>query len=163
MDRYINRLFHVCITVPDIDEALAFYQDVLGLESIGSLRNERSDGAVLGFPGREIVIHANHLRGKHTDNATVIDLIEFVEPATVVGEGPYGQMNHVGITRMAFDVDDTDAIYDTLRRRGDVELLCEPATVQAPTDGFLRILTFKDPHGIVLELIEHRHHPDHRD
>src|ERR1700755_97622 len=110
MGRYINRLFHVCITVPDIDEALAFYQDVLGLESIGSLRNERSDGAVLGFPGREIVIHANHLRGKHADNAPVIDLIEFVEPDTVVGEGPYGQMNHVGITRMAFDVDDTDAI-----------------------------------------------------
>jgi catechol 2,3-dioxygenase-like lactoylglutathione lyase family enzyme len=51
MDRYINKLFHVCITVPDIEEALGFYRDVLGLESIGSLRNEKADGAGLGFPG----------------------------------------------------------------------------------------------------------------
>lgn len=156
MERYINRLFHVCITVPDIEEALGFYQGVLGLESIGQLRNERSDGAVLGFPDQEIVIHANHLRGKRTDQATVIDLIEFVNPATDVGDGPYRRMNHVGITRMAFDVDDADAIYENLRLRGDVEILCEPATVQAPTEGSFRILTFKDPLGIVLELIEHR-------
>ena len=69
-------------------------------------------------------------------------------------------MNHVGITRMAFDVDDTDTIYEKLRRRGDIEILCEPTTVHAPTKGSLRILTFKDPHGIVLELIEHRPPPE---
>lgn len=159
MDRYIKRLFHVCITVADIDEALDFYRGVLGLQSIGSLRNERSDGAVLGFPGQDIVIHADHLCGMLTDDATVIDLVQFVEPKTVVGEGPYRQTNHVGITRMAFDVEDTDAIYDRLRDRGDVEILAEPATVKAPTDGYFRILTFKDPHGIVLELIEHRDTP----
>lgn len=156
MDRYINRLFHVCITVPDIEKALEFYQGVLGLESIGRLRNERSDGTVLGFPGREILIHADHLRGKLSDNATVIDLIEFVEPSTIIGKGPYGQTNHVGITRLAFEVDDTDAIYEKLRECGDIEFLSAPATVRAPDEGYLRILTFKDPHGIVLELIEHR-------
>jgi catechol 2,3-dioxygenase-like lactoylglutathione lyase family enzyme len=31
IDRYIKKLFHVCITVPDIEEALEFYQGVLGL------------------------------------------------------------------------------------------------------------------------------------
>ena len=160
MDRYINRLFHVCITVPDIEEALGFYRDVLGLESIGSLRNEKADGAVLGFPGQEIEIHADHLVGKRTENATVIDLIEFLTPKTVVADGPYKHMNHVGITRMAFDVDDTDAIHAKLRQRGDIEMLCEPQSVQAPTGGTLRILTFKDPLGIVLELIEHRSQAD---
>lgn len=159
MDRYINRLFHVCITVPDIEEALGFYRDVLGLESIGSLRNEKADGAVLGFPGQEIEIHADHLCGKSRENATVIDLIEFLSPKTVVGDGPYKQMNHVGITRMAFDVDDTDAIHAKLLARGDIELLCEPQSVVAPTGGTLRILTFKDPLGIVLELIEYRPEP----
>lgn len=156
MDRYVNRLFHVCITVADIDKALEFYRGVLGLESIGSLRNERADGAVLGFPGQEIEIHADHLCGKLTEHATVIDLIQFVDPPTIVGDGPYQQMNHVGITRMAFDVDDADAIYERLRSRGDVEILAEPATVQAPTEGSFRIVTFKDPFGIVLEVIEHR-------
>ena len=156
MDRYINRLFHVCITVQDIEKALEFYRGVLGLESIGRLRHEKADGAVLGFPGQQIEIHADHLCGKNKENATVIDLIEFLSPKTVVGDGPYQQMNHVGITRMAFDVDDTDAIHAKLKKRGDIEFLCEPCTVVAPTGGELRILTFKDPFGIVLELIQYR-------
>ncbi|MFB7657872.1 MULTISPECIES: VOC family protein [unclassified Streptomyces] len=117
MDRYINRIFHVCIVVPDIEKALASYEGVLGLESIGSLRNEKSEGAVLGFPGQEVEIHANHLRGRLSENATVIDLIEFVHPETSVGDGPYRQMNQVGITRMALEVDDADAIYERLRGR----------------------------------------------
>lgn len=153
-DRYIKRLFHVCITVPNIDEALAFYQGVLGLESIGSLRNETTDGTALGFPGQEIEIHADHLAGELTDNATVIDLIQFVRPATIVGEGPYRQTNHVGITRIAFEVADIEAIYEKLRTRGDVDFLGKPATVTSPTTGSLRILTLKDPHGIILELLE---------
>jgi len=62
---------------------------------------------------------------------------------------------HVGITRIAFEVDDTDAIYEKLRTRGDVDILGKPATVTSPTTGSLRILTFKDPHGIILEVIEH--------
>jgi catechol 2,3-dioxygenase-like lactoylglutathione lyase family enzyme len=155
MDQYINQLFHVCITVPDIEKALGFYRDVLGLESIGSLRNEKADGAVLGFPGQTIEIHANHLRGKREANATVIDLIEFLSPRSDAGDKPYKLMNHTGITRMAFDVDDTDAIYRNLQQRGDVEMLCEPCTVVAPTGGSLRILTFRDPFGIVLEVIQY--------
>ena len=71
-DRYIKKLFHVCITVPDIDEALEFHQGAVGLESVGGLRNEKTDGAALGFPGQEIEIHADHLSGKLTDNATVV-------------------------------------------------------------------------------------------
>src|SRR5439155_18214579 len=80
----INRLFHVFITVADIEAALQFYCGVLELKSIGALRNEKAPGAVLGFPGQEIEIHANHLVGKNNENATVIDLIEFVSPKTVV-------------------------------------------------------------------------------
>ena len=66
-----------------------------------------------------------------------------------------GPENHVGITRIAFEVDDTDAIYEKLRTRGNVDILGKPATVTSPTTGSLRILTFKDPHGIILVVIEH--------
>ena len=155
MDQYINKLFHVCITVPDIEEALKFYRNVLGLQSIGSLRHEKTDGKVLGFtPGEEIEINADHLCGKTTDNATVIDLIEYVKPKTIVDEGPYKQMNHVGITRMGFDVDNIDEIYDKLRRRGGVEIICEPMKLNRVGGGWHKVVTFRDPYGIVLELIE---------
>jgi extradiol dioxygenase family protein len=87
-------------------------------------------------------------------------LIEWLTPQTEIGDGPYKLMNHVGITRMAFAVDDTDAIHAKLLERGDIEFLCEPQSVEAPTGGTLRILTFKDPLGIVLELIEYRPQAD---
>ncbi|MHA6195332.1 VOC family protein [Pseudomonas wadenswilerensis] len=155
MDRYINRLFHVCITVADIDAALEFYCGVLGLESIGKLRGERAPGEILGFPGQIIEIHADHLVGKEKENATVIDLIEFVEPKTVVNKNPAAPLNHAGINRMAFGVDDTDAIYAKLKARGDIEFLCEPQVVIAPTGGKFKILTFKDPFDNILEVIEY--------
>jgi len=157
MNRYINRLFHVCITVADIEAALGFYCGVLGLESVGTLRNEKCpDGAVLGFPGQELEIHADHLCGKNKENATVIDLIEFIHPKTTVATGPYPPLNQAGLNRMAFSVDDTDAIYEILRQRSDIEMFCEPVTVNAPDGGELRILTFRDPFGVVMELIEYR-------
>ena len=155
MDRYINRLFHVCITVADIDAALEFYCGVLGLESIGKLRGERAPGEILGFPGQIIEIHADHLVGKDKENATVIDLIEFVEPKTVVNKNPAAPLNHAGINRMAFGVDDTDAIHQKLKARGDIVFLCEPQVVIAPTGGKFKILTFKDPFDNILEVIEY--------
>ncbi|MFJ2709360.1 MAG: VOC family protein [Pseudomonas sp.] len=155
MDRYINRLFHVCITVADIDAALEFYCGVLGLESIGKLRHERAPGEILGFPNQIIEIHADHLVGKDKDNATVIDLIEFVEPKTVVNKNTSAPLNHAGINRMAFGVDDTDAIHEKLKARGDIVFLCEPQVVIAPTGGKFKILTFKDPFDNVLEVIEY--------
>lgn len=154
MDQYINKLFHVCITVPDIEEALKFYRDVLGLQSIGSLRHEKSDGKLLGLPGERIEIHANHLCGKITDNPTVIDLVEFVKPKTIVAGGPYKQMTHVGITRIAFDVDNVDEIYEKLLERGDIEIICEPMELNAPGGGWFKVVMFRDPFGIGLELIE---------
>lgn len=154
MDRYINRLFHVCITVADIDAALEFYCGVLGLESIGKLRHERAPGEILGFPNQIIEIHADHLVGKDKENATVIDLIEFVEPKTVVTKSS-APLNHAGINRMAFGVDDTDAIHEKLKARGDIVFLCEPQVVIAPTGGKFKILTFKDPFDNILEVIEY--------
>jgi catechol 2,3-dioxygenase-like lactoylglutathione lyase family enzyme len=88
VDQYMTKLFHVCITVPDIEGALKFCRDIVGLKSMGSLRNEKADGNVLGLtPGEEIEISAGHLCGKITDNATVIDLIEYIRPKTIIGGG----------------------------------------------------------------------------
>jgi len=154
MEKYITRLFHVCITVEDIEEALKFYCDVLGLESIGSLRNEKADGAVLGFPGQEIEINADHLVGTTKENATVIDLIEYISPKTVYGDGPVKEMNRVGLTRMAFGVDNIDEIYQKLLKRGDIEFFCEPIKLNSVDGGWLKVVTFRDPFGITMEFIE---------
>ena len=151
---YVQKLYHVAITVRDIEEAMKFYCDVLGLRTLGSLRGEESDGALLGFPGQRIKINAEHLVGKDADNATVIDLIEFVIPGTLEGKGPVTEMNRVGIDRLAFDVKNLDELYQKLKARGDVEFICEPLILNKPTGGFFKAITFRDPFGITMEFLE---------
>ncbi|MDE1165585.1 MAG: VOC family protein [Pseudomonas sp.] len=56
---------------------------------------------------------------------------------------------------MAFGVDDTDAIYEKPKARGDIVFLCEPQVVIVPTGGNTKILTFKDPFDNVLEVTAH--------
>lgn len=155
MEQYVKKLFHVCITVEDIEAAFSFYSGVLGMHSIGSLRNEKSDGKLLGHEG-EIEIHAEHLCGSMEENATVIDLLEYIHPKAEISDTTRG-LNHTGITRMAFEVANIDDIYDKLSQRGDINFYCEPMKLNKLGGGWLKVVTFKDPFGIVLELIESGH------
>jgi catechol 2,3-dioxygenase-like lactoylglutathione lyase family enzyme len=159
MDLYFQKIFNVGITVPDIEEALKFYRDVLGLKSTVSLRNEKQDGKLLGFtPGEEIEVHAEHLGVKNAANGTEIGLLEFIKPKTIVDKGPYKQRNHVGINCIFFDVDNVDEIYEKLRERGDVEIICEPRKMPSPDGGWHKPMTIRDPYGILLGIVEN-HHP----
>ena len=152
--QYVQKLYHVAITVDDIDEAMKFYCDVLGLRTLGSLRGEESDGALLGFPGQRIKINAEHLVGKEADNATVIDLIQFIIPGTLEGKGPVTDMNRIGIDRLAFDVKNLDELYEKLKGRDDIHFICEPLILNKPTGGFFKAITFRDPFGITMEFLE---------
>ena len=152
--QYVQKLYHVAITVDDIEKALKFYCDVLGLKTIGSLRGEESDGALLGFPGQRIKINAEHLVGADADNATVIDLIQFIIPGTLEGKGPVTDMNRIGIDRLAFDVKNLDELYATLKGRDDIHFICEPLILNKPTGGFFKAITFRDPFGITMEFLE---------
>lgn len=156
MANYVKQLFHVCITVQDIEKALDFYCGVLGMHSTGSLRGETAEGSLLGFPGQTIKINADHLEGSaKIDSATVIDLIEYVVPETFVGDGPVKEMNKVGINRMAFGVDNLLGVYAELKQRDDVEFICEPVLLNSPTGGYLLAVSFYDPFGNFLEFLEH--------
>jgi len=152
MEQYVQKLFHVCITVEDIEAALAFYCGVLGMHSIGSLRHEKADGKLLGHEG-EIEIHAEHLCGSIEEGATVIDLVQYLNPKAEISDTSKG-LNRTGITRMAFGVDKIDDIYEKLSQRGDIEFYCKPMKLNKPGGGWLKVVTFKDPFGVVLELIE---------
>ena len=154
MAGFVKKMYHVAITVADIDEALKFYTEVLGLRTIGSLRNEESDGALLGFPGQRIKIHAEHLVGSKAEDATVIDLIQFVIPGTLEGKGPVTDMNRVGIDRLAFDVEGFDEIVDRLKARDDIDFICEPVLLNKPTGGYFKAIMFRDPFGISMEFLE---------
>jgi catechol 2,3-dioxygenase-like lactoylglutathione lyase family enzyme len=88
-----KRLMHVCVTVPNLDEALEFYRNVLGFESVFETENEKADGQLLGFDAEEVGLKAHHMLavGENPGQATEINLVEYTDPQAL-DAGPDLQM-----------------------------------------------------------------------
>lgn len=78
---------------------------------------------------------------------TRIDLIQWIDPPT--GGSTAADLAHVGAVRIALWTIGIDEEYERLKA-GGVEFLSEPVSMGPGT----RFCCFKDPDGLVLELIE---------
>lgn len=159
MNALVKKLLHVCITVPDVDQALKFYRDVLGFVSTFETRTDEADGPLLGFEQDEISIYAHHIltAGADARHATEINLIEYANPATLIGDGPYDLMNQVGITRLALLVENTREAFETIRAYDGVEVVCPPKDIIIRKPGGNLTMTwfsFKDPYGVFITIAE---------
>jgi catechol 2,3-dioxygenase-like lactoylglutathione lyase family enzyme len=133
-------LHHVGTTVSDLDRAVAFYRDALGLDVIDRFTVDgdafATAVAVQNATGRFAHLDAGGAR---------VELVEY-DP-----EGPdatAGGVNHRGAKHLGFGVDDLDAFYESLP--DDVETLSDPQTTSSGT----RILFLKDPEGNLVEVLE---------
>ena len=126
------RIAHVGVAVPDLQAALAFYRDVLGLEPHPA---ETADGAVIvSLPFGE----------------SAVELLEPTDP-----EGPIARFlarRGPGIHHICYRVPDLDAALDACRRAG-YRLVDETPRVGT---GARRIAFIhpKSTAGILLELTE---------
>jgi len=159
MNALVKKFLHVCITVPDLDQALKFYRDVLGFVSTFQTRTDKADGKLLGFQEDEIGLYAHHVLTAGADHrqATEINLIEYTNPTTVAGDGPYEMMNHVGITRLALLVENVREAFDKIRVYEGVEIVCEPKdiVIREPGKNFtMTWFSFKDPYGVFITITE---------
>ncbi|MGF0237293.1 VOC family protein [Rhodococcus sp. IEGM1300] len=159
MSALVKKLLHVCITVPNVDQALTFYRDVLGFVSTFETRTDEADGPLLGFDQEEISIYAHHIltAGADPKHATEINLIEYTHPSTIVGDGPYELMNQVGITRLALLVESTQEAFEKIRVFEGVEVVCEPKDIIIRKLGGNLTMTwfsFKDPYGVFITIAE---------
>lgn len=131
---------HVGITVTDLDRAVAFYRDALGLSLIDRF-------TVSGEAFSEAVEVENATGAfAHFDAGSVrIELIEY-EP---VGEDRTGgKINDPGAKHVGLAVDDVDATVAELPE--DVERLSEPQTTETGT----RIAFIRDPDGTLIEFLD---------
>lgn len=159
MSALIKKLLHVCITVPDVDEALKFYRDVLGFVSTFETRTDEADGPLLGFAEDEISIYAHHIltAGADPRTATEINLIEYTKPATLVDTGPYELMNQIGITRLALLVDSAHEAFGKISDYPGVEVVCPPKDIIIRKPGGNLSMTwfsFRDPFGVFITIAE---------
>ncbi|SNZ03766.1 Catechol 2,3-dioxygenase [Natronoarchaeum philippinense] len=131
---------HFGVTVSDLDRAVQFYRDVLGLDvsSRFTVGGEAfSTGVdVAGATGSFAHLDAGGAR---------VELVEY-DPE---GEDATGDaLNRPGATHLGLEVDDIDAIYEELP--DGVETLSPPQTTESGT----KILFVRDPEDNLVELLE---------
>lgn len=131
---------HVGVVVSDLDEAVSFYRDSLGLPV--------ADEFTLASEGIAAAIDVDGATGDfvHLDaGGARIELIEY-DPA---GEDCSADtVNQLGATHVGLAVEDIDAFYDDLP--ADVDPISEPQAVEIGTS----ILFFRDPDGNFVEVVE---------
>ena len=143
----ITDFSHVTISCTDIDRSVAFYE-TLGLEVTNRIGELDSDGVAHAFDLPRGHLTVVHLAPHGTTGGMVIDLVQWLDPAP---EGtPYPALNYLGMTRLAFRVDDIDATVAELRGRG-VDSWLSP-DVQPFGEG-VRSIALTDPDGTILQLI----------
>ncbi|MFD4292483.1 methylmalonyl-CoA epimerase [Rhodococcus sp. NPDC058505] len=142
----VTAIDHVGIAVPDLDAAIAWYGEHLGLVSTHEEVNEEQGvrEAMLSVPGSP-------------DGSTAIQLLAPLNEASTIAK--FIDRNGPGIQQMAYRVTDLDAISERLRA-GGVRLLYD-APKRGTADSRINFLHPKDAGGVLVELVEPAANPTH--
>ncbi|HUV47420.1 MAG TPA: methylmalonyl-CoA epimerase [Actinomycetes bacterium] len=127
---------HVGVAVSDLDEAIAYYRDVFGMQ----LAHEESnpDQGV-----REAMMAIG-------DSGSYVQLLAPLTPESPIGK--FLDRSGPGLQQVAYRVDDIEAVSATLRERG-LRLLYD--TPRRGTAGALiNFVHPKDAGGVLLELVQ---------
>jgi len=145
----IRAVSHVAIGVRDMDRALGFYRDALGLRVKLDTVEE-----IPGFRGalarRRRAVYLGWSEGPHA-SFVVLD-----QPLSTDPEGQPLELFQTGIHHFSFWVDDIDALV-ARARAGGFELLFEPAVGDTlaygePPGGKVKSTFLRDPDGNYVQL-----------
>jgi catechol 2,3-dioxygenase-like lactoylglutathione lyase family enzyme len=153
---------------------MKFYRDLLGGQVLGDTRKALSERKLNTKPTavafqfdkvdkvQEPEWKACYIRfGTGSDVTTTIDLLQWIRPAPV-GK-PTKRANHVGIPRVALEVDNIDKAYKELKAKG-VKFLSPPQLVDLKREDIakykpdlakpIKFVVCMDPDGTLIELVE---------
>ena len=130
----VDSMHHVAIVVEDVDEALRFYRDALGLELEERRRVEAEEVEIAFLPLGE-------------------SEIELVRPlSSESGVARFLEKRGEGLHHICLAVDDIDAAMERLQQAGAQVLSEEP---QQGADGTRYLFVHpKSAHGVLIELYE---------
>jgi catechol 2,3-dioxygenase-like lactoylglutathione lyase family enzyme len=139
---------HAGVTVANLDRALAFYRDVLGLEVfVVAERTDATIGQIVGYPGGRIKLAFCGVPG---DTARV-ELLEYLEPR---GEGAGGDTFRPGTGHVCFRVSDIDALYERITAAGYPARSAAPVAITEGPNAGARAFYVRDPDGYTVELFQ---------
>ena len=147
----VERIYHVGLTVSDLDRSIAFYRDILGLEFQGEIfmAGEETDRL---FRMKDTKARVAYLNGSKAIEAPPIELIQFVDNKV---KKVKGNLFTTSISEVCFYTDDIERVYNSLIEN-HVECLSEPQYFDFRANGFgeSRAFYFRDPDGIILEMMQ---------
>ena len=155
LDVVIIGLAHTALHVPDVDAAVAWYRDVLGLTVLSPpyrMEGEeitRDMGELVPSP---VVVKAA-IVGADDGSDRVIEVIEY--PSVDAGVPAPAAVTHLGFTHIGLVCDDVRATRAELESRGVRFLVSDVADVAG-----VRTTWFADPWENVFILVEKVRHPD---
>ena len=128
---------HVGISDADLDEAITWYADTLGLVATHTETNEEQGvrEAMLSAPG---------------DVGAAIQLLAPLRPDSPIGK--FIDRNGPGIQQLAYRVADIDAACAALREKGVRLLYAEPR--RGTADSRINFVHPRDAGGVLVELVE---------
>ena len=139
----IKDIRHTGIVVADIEASLYFYRNLLGfqvakqmeeagdyIDNISSLRNVKVTTVKLTSPSGQ--------------------MIELLKYHSHPAEQKMREICEIGISHIAFTVDDLDFEYERLKDKG-IQFNSPP---QLSTDGYAKVTFCRAPEGTLIELVE---------
>jgi methylmalonyl-CoA/ethylmalonyl-CoA epimerase len=127
---------HVGVAVADLDEAIAFYRDVLGMETVHEEVNEEQGV-------REAMVAVG-------DTGTCIQLLAPIDDSSTIAK--FLDRNGPGLQQLAYRVTDIEAVAEVLRGRG-LRLLYDVAR-RGTAGSLVNFVHPKDAGGVLIELVE---------
>jgi methylmalonyl-CoA/ethylmalonyl-CoA epimerase len=137
-EQLVTAIDHVGIAVPDIDEAIAFYRDVFGLETVHDETNE--DQGV-----REAMVRVGP-----NGASTMIQLLAPLDGESTIAR--FLDRHGPGLQQLAYRVTDLERASAVLRDRGVRLVYDEPR--RGTAGSLVNFVHPKDAGGLLVELVE---------
>ena len=138
---------HTGITVSNLEQSLAFWQNVLGFEfSHRAHQTAELASEITGVAGAEISIAVVKAPGGHK-----IELLEYLAPP----DRKHVDLRpcDVGSVHVALTVDNLDAVLSTIAASG-WKAAGKPQTLQSGPNAGKRVVYVRDPDGTTIEFME---------
>ena len=138
---------HTGITVSNLEQSLAFWQNVLGFEfSHRAHQTAELASEITGVAGAEISIAVVKAPGGHK-----IELLEYLAPS----DRKHVDLRpcDVGSVHVALTVDNLDAVLSAIAASG-WKAAGKPQTLQSGPNAGKRVVYVRDPDGTTIEFME---------
>jgi methylmalonyl-CoA/ethylmalonyl-CoA epimerase len=127
---------HVGVAVADLDQAKAFYRDVLGMETVHEETNEEQGV-------REAMVAVG-------DSGSCIQLLAPLDESSTIGK--FLDRHGPGVQQLAYRVTDVEAVAEVLRDRG-LRVLYDVAR-RGTAGSLVNFVHPQDTGGVLIELVE---------